>query len=77
MKKLRDWNMIKRPTIIDGEGEYITRSGERVKVSHMNTRGTPYAAHGYYLSSGIKESWDVCGRIFPNVESANDIVSKA
>lgn len=79
---MRHANHVVLPTIITGPGPYVTRCGETVTVSHVDRhprssldRG-PYAAHGSYHGQ-VAESWDVSGRLYPNVMSGNDIVRLA
>lgn len=60
------------PVVITAPGVYITRSGERVQVTHCVGR---YAT-GYY-SSDTPERWHNSGRIFPVTDTANDILSPA
>lgn len=60
------------PTVVTGPGRYVTRGGEVVTVSSVNT----FQAFGSY-ENGIKERWTVSGRVLPVYESPNDIVGPA
>jgi hypothetical protein len=66
------------PTIIDGPGEYITRSGECICVTDiiMGPLGLPHSAKGIYQWIAVHETWDISGRILPSTLTPNDIVSK-
>lgn len=62
------------PKIITEPGKYLTRCGDLVVV---NTIGhvAKFSCAGSY-SNGVKESWHRSGRLFANVISDNDIVTK-
>jgi hypothetical protein len=74
------------PTIIDGPGEYATRSGGRatvreIKASEPDT--TAFAAKGslWRMFRGALrprglEIWHVSGRVLPLEESGRDIVGR-
>lgn len=74
------------PTVIDGPGEYATRSGGRatvreVKASEPGT--TAFAAKGalWRMFRGALrprglEIWHVSGRVLPLEESGRDIVGR-
>lgn len=76
---MRNANFVVLPTIIKQPGQYRTRSGEIVTIvkvaqRHPDSAVSPcYAAKGNY-PCGIKEHWDVSGRIYPSMKSGNDIL---
>jgi hypothetical protein len=75
------------PCIIDAPGRYETRCGEIVAIETIDKipgtdipRTRYYACRGYYTSTfpspNIAESWHVSGRLYPRIQSPNDIVRK-
>lgn len=78
--KFRHPNFVTMPTIIVAVGQYVTRCGEIVTVEEIEIG--PYgipgagvkAANGHY-GNGIKESWDVSGRLYSGQTCDNDIVA--
>lgn len=62
------------PTVITEPGQYRTRCGEVVTVSVVSKKHL-FTCHGEY-SCGTKESWHHSGRIFPKLDTTNDIVAK-
>lgn len=77
MKIPRPYFSAALPIIITEPGKYITRSGEVVEVLEISTsRRSMYSAHGVY-SDGVREAWHKSGRIFPTIDTVNDIVKKA
>lgn len=69
--KTRTWDIL--PTIIDALGFYKTRCGEIVRIEEISTG--PMGAKGIY-PCGIREFWDISGRIWSSKECDNDIVAK-
>lgn len=64
------------PKIITDPGAYLTREGLTVQVDKVGNVWGQFNCTGTY-PSGIRENWHVSGRIWPNQECNNDIVSKA
>lgn len=64
------------PKIITEPGAYLTREGLTVQVDKVGTVWGMFACTGTY-PSGEGDYWHVSGRIWPNQECNNDIVSKA
>lgn len=62
------------PIIIAGPGKYLTRCGDLVVVESFG-RVANFSCVGSY-PDGVKESWHRSGRLFANVISDNDIVTK-
>lgn len=62
------------PAIIDGPGEYLTRSGDIVEITTPNGS---FNWNGVYRAERITELWHRSGRRFAMQETAHDIVSKA
>ena len=60
------------PTVIDSQGEYITRSGEVVEVTDVSGHHWKHGRH----QNGISETWHRSGRIFSGRETENDIIRK-
>lgn len=65
--------LVPLPTLIVVPGEYITRSGERVKVSDVSTKHD-FGCRGQY-ENGVMEYWHKSGRILFTTETDNDIIS--
>lgn len=78
------------PTVVDGPGEYITRNGNRVVVTHITKHHDPetvsFRVKGDIIhppvKGGIKTEirlyniWHISGRMYPIHESPHDIVGK-
>lgn len=64
------------PVVIDGPGDYLTRGGERVAISHASTRHD-FQCTGSYSTCGTNDGWHKSGRLFAGPESRNDIVARA
>lgn len=75
------------PTVIDGPGEYRTRSGKRVTIHKvdptMTLSTTAYNAKGSVWKTTRKvglnpeyQIWHISGRCFSFKESGADIISK-
>lgn len=60
------------PAVVTRPGEYLTRGGEVVVVESVEPRG-PYGVRGRYRD-GVKDTWDMTGRLLPGTLSQNDIV---
>lgn len=63
------------PVLIDAPGQYITRGGDVVTITHTSVRHD-FRCCGTY-SNGIAEGWNKTGRLYFGVESINDIVRRA
>jgi hypothetical protein len=74
------------PTVIDGPGEYVTRSGARATIREIGAQApdaTSFAAKGSLWRTfrgkprprGL-EIWHVSGRSMPLDETRNDIVGR-
>lgn len=63
------------PVIIDAPGVYVTRCGELVTIDRVSDSYLKPECYGVY-STGQRDSWHSTGRIFENLLSDNDIVSK-
>lgn len=70
------------PYVIQGPGDYVTRCGERVSITSVDS-GTHYSPRDSYsscrgtYSCGTVESWHPSGRLYTSRECQNDIVRKA
>lgn len=67
-------SLVTLPTVIDGPGEYLTRSGEVVTI-HTATPNHTFGCVGTY-SDGVIDGWHKSGRVFAMRETINDIISK-
>ncbi len=63
-----------QPVVVTGPGLYETRGGELARVESVAAKGL-FRCRGAY-ACGISESWPVSGRIFPHMQSRNDLVRK-
>jgi hypothetical protein len=62
----------KLPRLITEPGQYLSRCGEIITITDV----TDKYAFGTY-PNGVKEHWDLTGRIWFNKECDNDIIEKA
>lgn len=65
-------SFILHPVIITAPGQYITRKGEPVEITHIGT----FWCHGCYLDDDLRDMWPKCGRMFASQETIFDIVRK-
>lgn len=61
--------------VINGPGEYLTRSGEVVTIEGIQP-GLLFKCVGAY-ADGTRENWHPSGRLLPGRETQNDIVREA
>lgn len=65
------------PVLVERPGLYLTRGGDRVRVTAVVGPGVFTAwARGEY-EDGTPEAWRTSGRIFRGIESPNDIVASS
>lgn len=68
--------LVLKPAIIDGVGNYKTRCGETVAITMYTYKPQhDFDCHGKY-ANGIRESWHRSGRLYADIECDNDIVEK-
>ena len=67
-------SLVTLPTIITSPGQYRTRGGAVVTVSHVSTR-PDFRCHGSY-ANGVRDGWHKSGRLYAGALSQNDIVGQ-
>lgn len=67
--------LVTKPVIITAPGCYLTRAGELVTINVASWRND-HGCVGTY-SNGVADRWHRSGRIYPGMESGNDIVRAA
>lgn len=68
--------LVNLPIIVDAPGDYLTRGGEQVYVHSVSIKHE-FACDGCYSRGAIMERWHRSGRLYADMPSQNDIVSKA
>ena len=68
-------SLVALPVVITGPGKYIARSGEEVNIKVAGGR-VAFDCIGSY-ASGQTDAWNRSGRLYPGIESQNDIVRPA
>lgn len=73
----RGWfsSLVVLPVVVDAPGEYLTRGGERVRVTEVSTKPA-FACRGEY-PNGTRDAWHRSGRLYFGTLSLNDLVAKA
>lgn len=75
MKTAGWWmSLVTLPVVIDSPGDYVTRCGELVLIDLVSTKHN-FGCVGIY-ASGQTDRWHKSGRLYFDVLSDNDIVSK-
>lgn len=62
-------------TIITGPGYYLTRAGEVVLITSVDSGSDPHFPCVGTYSAGGMDNWNKTGRLYFMKESPNDIVS--
>jgi hypothetical protein len=66
--------LFSKPVIITHSGDYVTRDGNIVHITHVSDQHD-YGCHGVYADR-VLDYWHKSGRIFTGRETQNDIVAK-
>lgn len=69
--------LVTLPVIITEPGDYITRDGDTVTVTHVSTAHSFHCVGRYGAGRGPTECWHKSGRLYAHNETQNDIVRKA